>query len=183
MLCAAAAVAMGSLLTAAPAFAQSTEVGDPESTRRVYLVIIGLIVLAGLLTAFTVWFWRSTRPESKSLGRLEAMGLKRWDKADYSGRQQLLDDVGSFAGGDGPLLEAETYEPAVDEEAAKLAEFAELADSVDATSEPDEIAESDADMPAGTRDGDGAERGGETPDRVFADAKSEPAVLPGEPLI
>jgi hypothetical protein len=81
------------------------DVSDPESTRTVYLVIAGLVVLAGLIVVFTVWFWRATRPESASLARLEVMGLHRWEAGDDGTRRELLDRAGTFAGGEGPLAD------------------------------------------------------------------------------
>jgi hypothetical protein len=84
---------------------ETARVGDPASTRRVYLVIVALLVLAAAIVAFTVWFWRSSRPEPPALGRLEAMGLRRWEHAHDSDRQRLLDDAGDFVGGDGPVLD------------------------------------------------------------------------------
>lgn len=87
------------LVVAAP------KVGDPSATHKVYLLVAALVVLAGALVWFSVWYWRHTRPETEVLSRLEVMSGRRWWKSDYMDRQTTLDEVREFAGGDGPVVE------------------------------------------------------------------------------
>ncbi len=124
-----------------PADEGAPEVGDPASTRRAYLVIAGLIVLGMALAGFTIWFWRSTRPEPVALARLEMMGLRRWERADYTDRKNWLDNASDFVGGEGPLISAAAVDgepPSSAEHAPQLtdeAEVATLAELVESTPE------------------------------------------------
>ena len=88
-----------------PLVVAAPTVGDPSATHKVYLLIAALVLLAGALVWFTIWYWRHTRPETEVLSRLEVMSGRRWWRADYMDRQTTLDDVRQFAGGDGPVVE------------------------------------------------------------------------------
>lgn len=68
-------------------------VNDVSSTRNLYLLALGLIVLGGVLLAITVWFWHSTRPEPELLAPLEQMGARKFRQLDGRSQKELLDSV------------------------------------------------------------------------------------------
>ena len=68
-------------------------VNDASSTRKLYLLALGLALLGGLLLGVTVWFWRSTRPEPELLAPLEKMGTRRFRQLDGRTQKELLDAV------------------------------------------------------------------------------------------
>jgi hypothetical protein len=77
-----------------PASAQDAQtVADDESTRAILLVVGGLVAMGLLLTAVTVWFWRSTRPDHPALGPLEVMGDRRFTSRSAFEQRQILDGV------------------------------------------------------------------------------------------
>jgi hypothetical protein len=103
--CSAAPLLAASAASAVPRQSQEpVKVNDPASTRKVYLVIAGLAAISVGIAVFTIRYWRSTRPEPDALGRLEAMSMKRWERADYTDRRSQLDDARTFTGGDGPMI-------------------------------------------------------------------------------
>jgi hypothetical protein len=78
----------------APVTAQdAVSVSDTESTRAILLVVAGLVVMGLLLTAITVWFWRSTRPDHPALAPLEVMGDRRFVAKSAFEQRQALDSV------------------------------------------------------------------------------------------
>ncbi len=53
-----------------------------------------LLVLFGLvIVAFTVWYWRTAKPEPEALAPLEMMSARRFAGADPMSQQRLLDEV------------------------------------------------------------------------------------------
>jgi hypothetical protein len=64
---------------------------DPKNARTIYLAAGGLVLLALLLAAGTVLWWRSSKAEHPSLGPLEAMGSRRFTRSDGARQQVLLD--------------------------------------------------------------------------------------------
>ncbi len=68
-------------------------INDASSTRKVYLLAIGLALLGVILIVITVWFWRTTRHDPEVLGPLEAMGTRRFRSVDDGSKQQLLDSA------------------------------------------------------------------------------------------
>jgi hypothetical protein len=66
---------------------------DPERARTIYLAAGGLVLVALLVIAGTVWWWRSAAVEHPSLGPLEVMGTKSWWKSDHSDRRERLESV------------------------------------------------------------------------------------------
>jgi hypothetical protein len=78
----------------APVTAQdAVSVSDTESTRTILLVVAGLVVMGLLLTAVTVWFWRSTRPDHPVLAPLEVMGDRGFVAKSAFEQRQVLDSV------------------------------------------------------------------------------------------
>ena len=65
----------GVLGTVAAVMAVAAEVDDPggDASGRLSMAILGLLVLAGLILAATVVYWRLTRPEQAAA---EATGMK-----------------------------------------------------------------------------------------------------------
>ncbi|MEQ1873453.1 MAG: hypothetical protein ABL953_06975 [Ilumatobacteraceae bacterium] len=66
---------------------------DPERARTIYLAAGGLVLVALLVIAGTVWWWRSAAVEHPALGPLEVMGTKSWWKSDHSDRRDRLESV------------------------------------------------------------------------------------------
>lgn len=67
--------------------------GDPTSTRLVYAMVGGLVVIGLLLILLGVWLIRQTRHDPPVLGPLERMGDADWRKRDEATQRRLLDDV------------------------------------------------------------------------------------------
>ena len=68
----------------------AADLSDHGADRRIYLVVAGLAVLGIGMTAATVWWWRTTRPEAPALGPLEVMSDKQWRTASDAEQQRLL---------------------------------------------------------------------------------------------
>lgn len=81
------------VLTAPVAAQDAVSVSDTESTRAILLVVAGLVVMGLLLTAVTVWFWRSTRPDHPVLAPLEVMGDRGFVAKSAFEQRQVLDSV------------------------------------------------------------------------------------------
>jgi hypothetical protein len=56
-------------------------------------VAISLLVLAAGLTALTVWFWITARPEPEALAPLEIMSQAEFAQSDEETRKQMLNSV------------------------------------------------------------------------------------------
>jgi len=68
-------------------------IGDPDGTRTV-TSIAGLLVALGLaLVMIAFWMWRTTRPDPELLAPLEAMGERKWRRADPVAQRRTLDAV------------------------------------------------------------------------------------------
>jgi hypothetical protein len=67
--------------------------GDPSSSRLVYSMVIGLIVIGVLLVVLGVWIIRQTRVDLDVLAPLERMGDGDWKKRDRSTQRRMLDEV------------------------------------------------------------------------------------------
>jgi hypothetical protein len=81
-------ISLATILTGIPATA-----GDPASTRTVYAIVIGLMLVGLVLVALGIWLIRQTRIDPELLGPLEQMANRRWRKLDPVGRRRLLDDA------------------------------------------------------------------------------------------
>jgi hypothetical protein len=68
-------------------------VNDVSSTRKVYLLAVGLAALGIALLIITVWFWRSTRPDPALLAPLEVMGERKFRSLDEFAQQDMLNSV------------------------------------------------------------------------------------------
>jgi hypothetical protein len=66
---------------------------DPSSTRTVYAMVIGLVVVGVLLILLGVWMIRQTRPDLEVLAPLERMGDRDWRKKDSSTQRRMLDEL------------------------------------------------------------------------------------------
>ncbi len=67
--------------------------GDPGSTRLVYVIIAGLVVIGIGLIVLGVWLVRTTRHDPEVLAPLERMGDRDWQRSDPASQQRLLDQV------------------------------------------------------------------------------------------
>jgi hypothetical protein len=67
--------------------------GDPRSSRIVYAMVIGLVVIGVVLVLLGVWLVRQTRPDLDVLAPLERMGDGDWKKRDPSTQRRMLDEV------------------------------------------------------------------------------------------
>ena len=67
--------------------------GDPGSSRLVYAMVIGLVVVGIGLILLAVWILRQTRPDLEVLAPLERMGDGDWKKRDPSTQRRMLDEV------------------------------------------------------------------------------------------
>jgi hypothetical protein len=74
-----------------PAAALGDQLSAREATLRVFLTAGGLAVLGIALLLFTIWWWRSTRPEPPALGPLEVMSERRWRAASEGERRRLVE--------------------------------------------------------------------------------------------
>ncbi len=133
--------------------------GDPDATRTVYAVVIGLAVVGLALLVVAIWLVRQTKVDPELLAPLERMDDRRWMSRDPATQRRMLDEV--RPDGAEPL-HRERPVPAVDEEfEAELhpvAGFDDLKD-VEIVLKDVELAaeESGADAPgAGSEDDDEA---------------------------
>jgi hypothetical protein len=88
-----------------PAAALGDQLSSREATLRVFLTAGGLAVLGIALLVFTIWWWRSTRPEPPALGPLEVMSERRWRAASEGERRRLVEvhrPNGAVDGGPAP---------------------------------------------------------------------------------
>ena len=69
----------------------AAELTESEASLRVYLAAGGLVTLGLVLLLLTIWWWRSTRPESAVLGPLEVMSERRFARAHDSDRRRMID--------------------------------------------------------------------------------------------
>ncbi len=87
--------------------------GDPASSRLVYSMVIGLVVIGVLLVVLGIWIIRQTRVDLDVLAPLERMGDSEWKKRDRSTQRRMLDEVRPE--GARPLAPA-TQPPSLDDE-------------------------------------------------------------------
>jgi len=67
--------------------------GDPGSSRLVYALVIGLVVVGVVLVLLGVWLIRQTRRDPEVLAPLERMGDADWARQDPVSQRRLLDSV------------------------------------------------------------------------------------------
>jgi hypothetical protein len=65
-------------------------ISDAKSARSVRRVEIAFISLGVLLLLVTLWYWRTTKPLPAPLEALDALGSRRWRKADGAQRAAML---------------------------------------------------------------------------------------------
>ena len=66
---------------------------DPGSTRLVYAMVIGLVVVGVALVLLGVWLVRQTRYDPPVLAPLERMGDDSWRTTDPATQRRILDEV------------------------------------------------------------------------------------------
>ena len=86
------AVALPPLVASSP-FVGVVGAGDPGSSRLVYAMVIGLVVVGIGLILLAIWILRQTRADLDVLAPLERMGDGDWKKRDPSTQRRMLDDV------------------------------------------------------------------------------------------
>jgi hypothetical protein len=86
-------VVMSHLAVAVPSSVALVAAGDPRSSRIVYAMVIGLVVVGVALVWLGVWILRQTRPDLDVLAPLERMGDGDWKKKDPSTQRRMLDEV------------------------------------------------------------------------------------------
>jgi hypothetical protein len=86
------AVDLPSVVASSP-IAGVVSAGDPGSSRLVYAMVIGLVVVGVGLILLAVWILRQTRPDLDVLAPLERMGDGDWKKRDPSTQRRMLDEV------------------------------------------------------------------------------------------
>ena len=68
--------------------------GDPGSTRLVYAMVAGLVVIGVLFVLLGIWLFRQTRYDPPVLAPLERMGDKEWRRQrDPATQRRVLDEV------------------------------------------------------------------------------------------
>lgn len=86
---------------------------DPGSTRLVYAMVAGLVLVGVVLVVLGVWLVRQTRYDPPVLAPLERMGDSSWRKRDPATQRRILDEVRPegaeplAAGTQAPALDAE----------------------------------------------------------------------------
>lgn len=67
--------------------------GDAASSRLVYSMVIGLVVIGLLLIVLGIWIIRQTRVDLDVLAPLERMGDSTWKKRDRATQRRMLDEL------------------------------------------------------------------------------------------
>jgi hypothetical protein len=68
--------------------------GDPGSTRLVYAMVAGLLVVGVAFLFLGIWLFRQTRYDPPVLAPLERMGDKKWRRqSDPATQRRVLDEV------------------------------------------------------------------------------------------
>ncbi len=80
-------------VVASSSVAVAVGAGDPGSSRLVYAMVIGLVVVGVALIVLAVWILRQTRPDLDVLAPLERMGDGDWKRRDPSTQRRMLDEV------------------------------------------------------------------------------------------
>jgi len=86
---------------------------DPEASRLVYSMVVGLALIGVALILLALWILRQTRSDLEVLAPLERMGDGDWKKRDPSTQRRMLDEV--RPDGARPLTR-EPMQPAIDAE-------------------------------------------------------------------
>jgi len=126
---------------------------DPESSRLVYSMVIGLVLIGVAFTLLGVWILRQTRSDLEVLAPLERMGDGDWKKRDPSTQRRMLDEVRPE--GAQPLV-PEPMQPSIDAEFEQnghpVASFADLGPGVvEHSSDPTPLGISDGETLSDTR--------------------------------
>ena len=68
--------------------------GDPGSTRLVYAMVAGLLVVGVAFLILGIWLFRQTRYDPPVLAPLERMGDKKWRRqSDPATQRRVLDEL------------------------------------------------------------------------------------------
>lgn len=89
------AVSVADLLPAVASWPSVAVVGanDPGSSRLVYALVIGLVLIGVALVVLGFWILRQTRVDLDALAPLERMGDGDWKRKDPSSQRRMLDEV------------------------------------------------------------------------------------------
>jgi hypothetical protein len=96
-----------------------------RNVRRIALVLVGIAVLMGVVTAL---YWRATRPLDPNLVRLDVMGSRAFRSADSLTQREML--------GAGPLGRLASIETSAAAHPAAAVDCAEVAQAADAAEVP-----------------------------------------------
>jgi len=101
-----AVVRLSTRLATGTAAGTGASFDDSGNSNRI-LAIVGILVALGLaLLIFSLWFWRSTRPEPEALAPLELLGSRKLRRAAPEARRRALDQVRPVVAGTGHLGDA-----------------------------------------------------------------------------
>jgi len=146
---------ISAVLTPISATLAAAAVGDPESTRRVYVTVVVFVALGVGMLALAVWLFRRTAPEPQLLAPLEVMDSRRWRRSEPAQRRRELD--AKRPPGARPLQRS-TEPPQVDSEfgtAQPVRSFDDLTD--DAAIDPEELADPTVELESVRGQASGAE--------------------------
>ena len=73
--------------------AEQLAAGDPQATRLVYAIVIGLVIVGVVLLVIAIWMLRRTKADMELLGPLERMSDSKWRTSNPDARRALLDEV------------------------------------------------------------------------------------------
>jgi hypothetical protein len=146
--------------------------GDPGSTRLVYAMVAGLIVIGVLFVLLGIWLVRQTRYDPPVLAPLERMGDKEWRRQrDPATQRRVLDDVrptgaeplrhepsppdldAEFEVADRPVTSMNDLAPPDPETRTPTPKGIDRPDLLDLLVDPPDVAEDPADVVEGSPDG------------------------------
>lgn len=78
-------------VTRADAAIVIAQVGDAGASRLVLILVVVLLLIGAGLVVLAGWLWRVTRVDPPALAVLEAMGERRFRRADAATQQMLID--------------------------------------------------------------------------------------------
>ena len=67
------------------------QVGDAGASRLVLVIVVVLVVIGIGLVVLAGWLWHATRVDPPALAVLEAMGERRFQRADAATQQAMIE--------------------------------------------------------------------------------------------